>query len=106
LVRGRPLYTGRRPRVAVLESGKWSHPADPMAAMPPRYSRFVEAPKLMAHGAGRVWRAVQSRISTAQNRTDFWANPGRWGTFLTAYEGDRWRPAVLLGSVTCSMPVL
>jgi hypothetical protein len=75
LVRGRPLYTGRRPRVAVLESGKWSHPADPMAAMPPRYSRFVEAPKLMAHGAGRVWRAVQSRISTAQKPHGFLGEP-------------------------------
>ena len=30
------------------------------------------------------------------NRTDFWASNGNWETFLTAYEGDRWRAAAEL----------
>src|SRR5271157_424861 len=45
--RGTVLYADRRPRVAVLENGKWSMPvADPMAAMPTRYDRYVENPQL------------------------------------------------------------
>jgi len=94
--RGTTLYTDRRPRVAVLENGKWSQPADPMAAMPARYHRYVETPKLTVDGAGRIWLALEARISTAQNRSDWWANNGRWQMFLTAYEGDRWRPAAPL----------
>ena len=92
--RGTTLYADRRPRVAVLENGRWSAPAaDPMAAMPRRYNRFVEGPQLVADSAGRIWLAVRGRTSTAMNRSDFWANNGRWDMFLTAYEGDRWRPA-------------
>src|SRR5579859_4688145 len=64
--------------------------------MPPRYNRYVENPKLTCDGAGRIWLALQSRVGTAQNRTDFWANNGRWEMFLTAFEGDHWRPAVPL----------
>src|SRR5579871_2424137 len=91
--RGTVLYADRRPRVAVLENGTWTSPADPMASMPRRYDRYVEGPKLAADGSGRIWLALRSRTSTAQNRADFWANNGRWDMFLTAYEGDRWRPA-------------
>jgi hypothetical protein len=95
--RGTTLYADRRPRVAVLENGKWSAPAaDPLGAMPRRYTRFVENPKLACDSSGRIWMAVQVRTSTAMNRTDFWASQGRWETFLTAYEGDRWRPAAPL----------
>ena len=92
--RGTTLYADRRPRVAVLENGRWLTPvADPMAAMPARYNRYAETPKLTCDRAGRIWMAVQARTSTAINRSDFWANLGRWNTFLTAYEGDHWRPA-------------
>ncbi len=92
--RGTTLYADRRPRVAVLDNGKWMEPvADPKAAMPPRYDRYVEGPKLACDGAGRIWMALRARTSTAMNRTDFWANNGRWDMFLTAFEGDRWRPA-------------
>jgi hypothetical protein len=92
--RGTTLYADRRPRVAVLENGKWSAPAaDPMAAMPRRYDRYVEGPQLAADGSGRIWMALRARTSAAMNRSDFWANNGRWDMFLTAYEGDRWRPA-------------
>ncbi|HEV3202611.1 MAG TPA: hypothetical protein VGZ73_32180 [Bryobacteraceae bacterium] len=92
--RGTTLYTDRRPRVAVFANGRWSQPvADPMGAMPERYRRFAELPRLTADGAGRIWLVLEARISTAQNRSDFWANNGRWEDFVTAYEGDRWRPA-------------
>ncbi len=95
--RGTVLYADRRPRIAVLENGKWSQPAaDPMAAMPRRYNRYVELPKLASDGAGRIWLALEARISTAQNRADYWANNGRWEMFLTAYEGDHWRSAAPL----------
>jgi len=95
--RGTTLYADRRPRVAVLENGKWSMPAaDPMAAMPRRYDRFVAQPKLTCDSTGRVWMALEVRVSTAMNRADFWANNGRWERFLTAYEGDHWRPAAQL----------
>lgn len=93
---GTTLYADRRPRVAVLENGKWWQPADPMAAMPSRYRRYVESPKLVSDGAGRIWMALESRTFTAMNRSDFWANNGRWEMFLTAYEGDRWRTAAAL----------
>ena len=63
------------------------------SAMPERYQRFIASPKLVSDGAGRIWLRLQARISTAQNRMDFWANNGRWEEFLTAYEGDHWRPA-------------
>jgi hypothetical protein len=95
--RGTTLYADRRPRIAVLENGTWSQPAgDPFAATPERYRRYAENPRLVCDGTGRIWMAIDMRISTAMNRTDFWANNGRWETFLTAYEGDRWRPAAPL----------
>lgn len=91
--RGTTLYTERHPRVAVFENGRWSMPADPAAAVPRRYNRFIETPKLAVDGAGRVWMALEVRTFTAMNRSDFWANNGRWERFLTSYEGDHWRPA-------------
>ena len=91
--RSTTLYTDRRPRVIALENGKWSAPADPMAALPGRYNRYVESPKLACDGAGRVWLALRVRTSSAFNRSDFWANLGRWDMFVTSYEGDRWRAA-------------
>ena len=94
--RGTTLYADRHPRVAVLENGKWSGPADPMGAVPKRYDRYVEGPQLTCDGAGRIWMALRVRTMTAMNRTDFWANNGRWDMFLTAYEGDHWRPAAQL----------
>jgi len=94
--RGTTLYADRRPRVAVLDNGKWSEPADPMAALPRRYDRYVEGPQLTCDGAGRMWMALRVRTMTAMNRADFWANNGRWDMFLTAYEGDHWRAAAQL----------
>ncbi len=93
--RGTTLYANRRPRVAVFQNGQWSMPvADPMGAIPKRYNRYVEGPKLACDGAGRIWMALRVRTSTAMNRNDFWANQGRWDMMVTAYEGDHWRDAV------------
>jgi hypothetical protein len=92
--RGTTLYRDRRPRVAVLENGRWLQPmSDPMAAVPDRYRRYPQLPRLAVDGVGRVWMALELRVSTGLNRSDLWANNGRWATFLTAYEGDRWRLA-------------
>jgi hypothetical protein len=93
--RGTVLYTDRRPRVAVWESGAWKQPsADPMAAMPRRYNRYVENPRLLCDGSGRLWLELEVRTSTAMNRADYWANNGRWERFLTSLEGDHWTAAV------------
>ena len=95
--RGTTLYANRRPRVAVFADGKWSAPAaDPMGAIPKRYNRYIEGPQLACDAAGRIWLALRLRTSTVNNRTDFWANQGRWDMVVTAYEGDRWRDAVQL----------
>jgi len=91
--RGTTLYTDRRTRVAVLENGVWKQPADVMGAIPRRYNRYVENPRIAVDAHGRVWLAVQVRVGTTNNRTDFWANNGRWEFFLTSYEGDHWAPA-------------
>ena len=83
--RGVVLYADRRPRVAVWENGAWKQPAaDPMAAMPRRYNRYVENPRLASDAAGRIWMSLEVRTSTAKNRADWWASNGRWERFLTS----------------------
>jgi hypothetical protein len=89
------LYSDRRVRVAMLDNGAWKQPAgDMMAAVPQRYNRYVQNPRLAADAAGRIWMAFQIRTSSAMNRADFWANNGRWEHFLTSYEGGHWTPAI------------
>jgi hypothetical protein len=92
--RGVVLYSDRRPRVAVWENGTWKQPAaDPLAAMPRRYNRYVETPRLACDSTGRVWMELEVRTSTANNRADWWASNGRWERFLTSFTGTRWTPA-------------
>lgn len=87
------LYTDRRPRVAVLEGGQWKQPvAEVMSAVPMRYRRYVEYPRIVADGAGRIWLGLQLRTGTANNRADYWAFDGRWEYFLTTLEGSHWTP--------------
>src|SRR5260370_1476325 len=89
------LYADRHIRVAVLEDGTWKQPAaSMMAAVPLRYNRYVQDPRLSTDSAGRVWMAFQIRTSSGMNRADFWASNGRWEYFLTSYEGERWTPAI------------
>ncbi len=89
------LYADRHIRVAVLEDGAWKQPAaDMMAAVPLRYNRYVQDPRLAVDASGRVWMAFEIRTSTAMNRGDFWASNGRWEHFLTSYDGGAWTPAI------------
>jgi len=91
--RATTLYFDRRPRVAVLEGGQWKQPAaDLLAAVPRRYNRFIENPRLACDSSGRIWAAMQIRTATGMNRADRWANNGRWEHFLTSFEGDHWAP--------------
>ncbi len=92
-LRATTLYYDRRPRVAVLENGVWKQPAgDLMAAVPRRYNRYIQLPRLVADSNGRIWAAIQIRTATGINRNDRWSANGRWEHFLTSYEGDHWAP--------------
>ncbi len=87
------LYRDRRPAVAVLEGGVWKQPVgELMGAVPLRYRRYVQYPRLAVDRTGRVWCGLQLRVGTAHNRSDWWAFDGRWEHFLTALEGEAWRP--------------
>lgn len=93
--RSTTLYSDRQIRVAVLDNGAWKQPAgDFMAAVPQRYNRYVEDPRLTVDAGGRVWMAFQIRTSSGMNRADYWAANGRWEQFLTSYEGDLWTPPI------------
>ncbi len=93
--RGTVLYTERWPKVAVLDNGEWKQPAtDLMSAIPPRYHRYVQYPRILAGADGRIWCGLQLRTSSAHNRGDFWAYDGRWEFYLTTLEGDRWTPVM------------
>jgi hypothetical protein len=91
--RGTTLYTDRHPRVAVLENGVWKQPAaDLTAAVPRRYTRFIEQPRIACDGAGRLWVSLEIRTSSVTNVSENWANGGHWERFLTSLEGDHWTP--------------
>jgi hypothetical protein len=93
--RSTTLYADRHIRVAVLDNGTWKQPAgDLSAAVPMRYNRYVEDPRLTVDATGRVWMAFQIRTSSGMNRIDYWAANGRWEQFLTSYEGQSWTPAI------------
>jgi hypothetical protein len=91
--RATTLYSDRQSRVAVWDNGQWKEPADIMAAVPNRYDRYIQMPKLTVDGSGRLWAALQLRTSCGNNRSDFWAANGHWEWFLTSLEGGRWTPA-------------
>jgi hypothetical protein len=93
--RGTTLYTDRHPRLAVLENGAWKQPAaDLMAAVPRRYTRFIEQPRIACDGAGRLWVSLEIRTSSGTNISENWANGGHWERFLTSLDGDHWTPLV------------
>lgn len=90
--RSTTLYHDRQPRLAVLENGVWKEPANIMSAVPRRYNRYVENPRLISDSKGRVWAVLQIRTATSISRADVWAANGLWEHFLTSYEGDHWAP--------------
>jgi hypothetical protein len=92
--RGTVLYANRRPRVAVLDGATWKQPVgDPMSAVPRRYNRFAQTPRLACDVSGRMWMALAVRVSVSVNRVDYFAGNGRWEWFLSSFDGDRWTPA-------------
>ncbi len=97
--RGTTLYKDRRIRVTYRERGDWREVAASVAdALPDGIRRFVQQPQLAADDAGRLYLAFRCRTSTGTSRIDYWAAQGRWETFLTAFDGDRWTPAVPMPS--------
>jgi hypothetical protein len=90
--RSTTLYNDRRPRLAVLENGVWKEPANVMSAVPRRYNRYIENPRLISDSQGRIWAVLQIRTATGISRADIWAANGFWEHFLTSYEGDHWTP--------------
>jgi hypothetical protein len=89
--RSTTLYANRHSRVAVLENGVWKQTAgDLRAAIPTRYNRYIEAPRLACDAQGRIWATLQIRTGAGETRADIWAYAGQWENFLTSYEGDHW----------------
>ncbi len=87
------LYADRRPRIAVFDNGRWKQPAaNLLAAVPRRWNRFIQMPRIVCDRTGRIWVSLQLRTSAANNREDFWASGGRWERFLTTLEADGWTP--------------
>jgi hypothetical protein len=90
--RSTTLYTDRAVRVALLDQGRWKQPRSLQPAVPERYRRFWQLPRLAAGADGRIWMLLQARTSAGNPRSDFWANNGRWEYFITSYGGDGWDP--------------
>ncbi|MGI8744345.1 MAG: hypothetical protein ACR2NN_17580 [Bryobacteraceae bacterium] len=91
--RGTTLYFDRHPRVAVFDNSQWKQPAAGLSAsMPSRYNRYVELPRVLSDSSGRIWIELEIRTVANINRSDHWANGGRWERFLTTLEGGRWTP--------------
>jgi hypothetical protein len=95
--RGTVEYKNRRVRVAFLSAGEWREIKAPVEeAMPAGIRRFIQQPQLAVDANGHLYLALRSRTSTRVSRTDFWSAIGRWETFVTHLDGDRWSNAVLL----------
>ena len=99
--RGTVLYKNRRIRVAYLDGGEWKELAAPVAdAVPAALRRFLQQPRLAADESGRLYMTFRCRTSTQTSRIDYWASGGRWETFVTHLDGDRWTPALEMPSST------
>ena len=99
--RGTTLYRNRRIRVAYLESGQWQElPAAVEDAVPPSIRRYLQEPQFATDRTGNLYLTFRSRTSAGSARLDYWANNGRWNTFVTHLDGARWAPAVEMPSST------
>jgi hypothetical protein len=95
--RGTVEYKNRRVRVAYLAGEEWLEiPASVEQAVPAEIRRYVQQPQLAMDAGGHLYLTFRSRTSTRVSRVDFWASQGRWETFVTHLDGDRWANAVLL----------
>ncbi len=96
--RGTPIYTTRRVRLATLEGGDWKELPAPLESMPADLRRYLQQPQLAMDESGHLYMAFRSRTSAGTARIDYWSNNGRWETFLTHLDGDRWTPAITMPS--------
>jgi hypothetical protein len=95
--RGTVEYKNRRVRVAYLDSGEWKeHPARVGDAVPPEIRRYIQQPQLAFDSTGHLYMTLRSRTAVRTARIDYWAANGRWETFLTHLDRDRWAPVILM----------
>ena len=66
--------------------------------MPADLRRYQQQPQLAMDESGHLYMSFRSRTSAGTARIDYWANNGRWETFLTHLDGGRWTPAVTMPS--------
>ncbi|MGH9666683.1 MAG: hypothetical protein ACRD9L_19845, partial [Bryobacteraceae bacterium] len=93
--RGTIIYKDRRIRTAYREASDWKElPAPVSEAVPAGIRRYVQQPELAADGQGRLCMVFRIRTSANNSRYDYWASGGRWETFFTSLDGDRWTPAI------------
>jgi hypothetical protein len=97
--RGTTEYRNRRVHVAALESGSWKEVGGQVVeAVPPEIRRFVQQPQLAMDSAGHLYMSLRIRTSTRNSRQDYFAGNGRWESFVTHLDGNRWAPLVTLPS--------
>lgn len=95
--RGTSIYKNRRVRVAYREGSQWKDtPRGPEESLPIEIRRFVQQPRVVFDGAGRLHLAFRCRTSAATARMDYWASGGRWESFITRLNGSQWAPATPL----------
>ncbi len=95
---GNGLYRTRAARVACLENGRLRAPAGLETVIPAAYKDYFQMARLEPDASGRVWALVRSLTSFSTRVQNNWGAGGRWEFLLTALEGDRWMPPVLLDS--------
>ncbi len=100
LKRGSRLYDPRgprRPRVAVLENGRWMQPTQPVVGHAPGFldRRLFQNPRLAVDGGGNAWVLLRHQ----------WRPAGRWGGhffdfYATTWADGQWLSPVLLTGST------
>ncbi|MGH9721238.1 MAG: hypothetical protein ACRD8O_13565, partial [Bryobacteraceae bacterium] len=91
--RGTTLYKNRRVRVAYQDGPEWKELPPVAESVDTAVRRFVQQPQLALDDEGRLYLGFRCRTSAANSRVDYWASNGRWETFLTHLDGERWTGA-------------
>ncbi len=93
---GAGIYQSRRIRCAIYAAGKWTEPlSDLNQILPAAMRRYVQTPRLVSDGKGRMWVFFRPRTSATIPQT-LWAAGGKWEVLASYYAGDRWSPPVTL----------
>ena len=96
---GTTLYKNRRIGVAWMEDNSWRQmPGRVADSLPEGMRRFVQQPKLITDGAGRLHLGFRVRTSAQTARMDNWAAGGKWESFVTSWTGTQWERAIPLPS--------